>query len=426
VAQPGKRGGVEIDWPDTPGLGADMEAFREKMRTWIAQNRSRDLDILTDWNPYMGEHPTEVPVQGRAAFERWENTLREAGLLCPEWPAQFGGSGFTPVQAAILLEEMELASAPVVTRGAGELLVGPALLVHGTEEQKRRLLPRIISGEDRYCQGLSEPNAGSDLAAVRCQGVIEGDQIFITGQKVWTSEAAHSTHIVVLCRTDATAPKHHGLTVVLVALDERCITMRPLRQMPGGAEFCEVFFDRAPANVSNIVGSVNDGWRVVRTALSYERGGAATVHHLRFRKEIAALGELAERRNQTEDPAVLRLLSWAYAQVEIMRYQGLRIMDELDSGEPSGEAASIRKLFWSEYHQKFCELALGVVGPGIIAAEPEAVAQARSWRELYLWSKAETIYAGTSEIQRNIIAERVLGLPREPNWTAPPRLRGTT
>jgi alkylation response protein AidB-like acyl-CoA dehydrogenase len=412
---------VDINWPDTPSLGEELDAFRHTMRDWIAANRPPELDILREWNPYMGERPTEVPAQARPAYAEWSRRLREAGLLCPEWPSEYGGSGFTPLQAAILSEEMETAGAPVVTRGPGELLVGPAILAHGTPEQKERFIPPIIAGEERYCQGLSEPDAGSDLAGVRCRGEIDGGQIRITGQKVWTSEAADATHLIVLCRTDPSAPKHRGLSLVVVEIDKRYVTMRPLRQMPGGSEFCEVFLENAPAPEFNIIGGAGNGWRVVQTALSYERGGAATVHHLRFRKEVAALADLINQRGRMDDPAVRRQLAWAYAQVEIMRYQGLRLMNEIEQGIGSGASASVRKLFWSEYHQQFCESALKLIGSDAAAAEAGSQAQARAWRELYLWSRAETIYAGTSEIQRNIIGERILGLPKEP---APPATGG--
>jgi len=403
---------ARIDWPDTPSLGAELDEFRLRMRTWIAENRPPELDVLRDWNPYMGERPTEVPEVARPAFEEWTRRLRAARLICAEWPSEYGGSDFTPIQAAILAEEMEAARAPVVTRGPGELLVGPAVLAHGTPEQKQRFIPGIISGQDRYCQGLSEPDAGSDLAAVRTRGEVEGDQIFITGQKVWTSEAADATHIIVLCRTDPSAPKHRGLSVVLVEIDPRYVTMRPLRQMPGGAEFCEVFFERAPAPLSSVIGGLNNGWRVVLTALSYERGGAATVHHLRFRQEVAALAELIRWRGRAADR---RQLAWAYAQVELMRYQGLRLMNSLHEGlPPDNGSPSVRKLFWSEYHQRFCAEALALLGADAAAAPSEFRERIRGWRELYLWSRAETIYAGTSQIQRNIIGEQILGLPREP------------
>jgi alkylation response protein AidB-like acyl-CoA dehydrogenase len=299
----------------------------------------------------------------------------------------------------------------------GESLVGPSIIVHGTEAQKAHFLPRIISGEDRYCQGFSEPDHGSDLAGVETRGVVDGDEIVITGQKVWTSGAHMATMIFILCRTDPDVPKHQGLSYVLAPMKDNGIDIRPLRQPTGRSGFSQEFIDGCRAPLFNVIGGLGNGWRVAMTTLGNERGGSATVQHLRHLRELWDLVDDARKRGRVADPVVRQELAWAYSQVELMRFQGLRLLSALAAKREPGPEASVSKLFWSEYHKRFGEIAMSVVGADAMvsgdAAEGEY--QLGRWPTTFVMSRAGTIFSGTSEIQRNIIGERALGLPKEPS-----------
>jgi alkylation response protein AidB-like acyl-CoA dehydrogenase len=390
-------------------LGEELEGFRQEIRSWIGEHRQEEL---------AGTEGTAIAYRRRGgrvadAYAVWEAASAEAGLVCPQWPADVGGRGLTAIQMAILNEELARAGMPRVTRGMGESLVGPSIIVHGTDEQKARFLPRIVAGEDRYCQGFSEPNSGSDLASLQCRGVVEGDDLVVTGQKVWTSGADAANMIFCLCRTDPAAPKHRGISYALVPMVGNGVTIRPLKQMSGASGFFEVFLDGARAPLSNVIGGLNDGWRVAMTTLGNERGGSATTQHLRFEREFWELVAAARERGRDRDPLVRQQLAWAYSHVEIMRYQGLRTLAGLAAQREPGPEASINKLFWSEYHRRLGEIAMDVLGPeSLVRPEGDGYATNR-WQAAFLGSRAGTIYAGSSEIQRNIVGERALGLPRE-------------
>src|SRR5256885_5184164 len=281
-------------------LGPELEESRDEIRTWIEENRVDGLDRLDEMAMYQG-------VAGRSqatrdAYDEWTKRLSDAHLICPHWPEAVGGRGLSGVHIAILNEEFSSARAPRISRGMGESLVGPSIIVHGSEEQKAHFLPRIIAGEDRYCQGFSEPNAGSDLASVQTKAVIEGDEVTVTGQKVWTSGADAANIIFCVCRTDPEAPKHRGLSYVLVPMTDNKVTIRPLRQMSGASGFYEVFLDGASAPLFNLIGGANNGWRVAMTTLGNERGGSATTQHIRFEREFWDLVELARERAKDADP----------------------------------------------------------------------------------------------------------------------------
>src|SRR6202042_3740671 len=309
------------------------------------------------------------------------------------------------------------AGLPRVVRGMGEGLVGPSIIVHGTPEQRAHFLPRIISGTDVYCQGFSEPGHGSDLAGVQTRGVVDGDEIVITGQKVWTSGAGRATMMFLLCRTDPAAEKHAGLSYVLIPFTGPEVTYRPIRQMSGAAEFCEDFLDGVRAPLFNIIGGLNNGWKVAMTTLGHERGGRATVAHLGYEREFWDLVETARKRGKTTDPLIRQRLAWAYTQVELMGFSGLRTLAQVAAGRAPGPEASVAKLFWSEYHKRLGEIAVGIEGTDTLV-RPEGGAAGdyvtTQWQNVFLSSRAGTIYSGTSEIQRNITGERVLGLPKEP------------
>jgi alkylation response protein AidB-like acyl-CoA dehydrogenase len=345
-------------------------------------------------------------------FLAWEKASMEARLICPQWPVDYGGRGFGESELAILAEEFAHAGMPRLTRGMGERLVGPAILAHGTVEQREYFLPRVISGLDRYCQGFSEPDAGSDLAAVRTRGVIDGDELVITGQKVWTSHAHLADLLFLLCRTDPGSARHQGISYVLVPMKNNRIRIDPVRTMAGEETFCQEYLDGARAPLFNVIGGLGNGWRTAMTTLGDERGAVAALQHLEYEKEWHALVGRARELRRDSDPLVRQKLAWAYCQVQVMKATGLRLSGTLTTGAKPGPEASLTKLVWSEYHRRLGEIALDIEGAeGLVRPAGDGYPLSR-WQKTYLTSRAETIYAGTSEIQRRIIAERVLGLPR--------------
>jgi alkylation response protein AidB-like acyl-CoA dehydrogenase len=398
-------------------LGPDIARFRAELREWIAAEAPDALAGLTDWTMATtgGSRRTRLEqATAHPAYAEWEAKLQARRLICPQWPEEFGGQGMDAVRLAVLNEEFHRAGVPRVHRGMGESLVGPSIIVHGTPEQRACFLPRIISGEDVYCQGFSEPNHGSDLAAVETRGVVDGDEIVISGQKVWTSGAARANRMFLLCRTDPDAEKHAGHSYVLIDFTDPGVQYRPIRQMSGAAEFCEDFLDGVRAPLFNVIGGLNNGWRVAMTTLGHERGGQATTAHLRFEREFWELAETARKRGKTADPLVRQQLAWAYTRVQLMRFSGLRTLAQVAGGRPPGPEASVAKLAWSEYHKRFGEVAVGIEGPDALLRPDGDDYPTSRWQDVFLASRAGTIYSGTSEIQRNIIGERALGLPKEP------------
>jgi alkylation response protein AidB-like acyl-CoA dehydrogenase len=399
-------------------LGPEIAAFRAELRDWIAAHAPDGLAALADWNIAAtggGYRSGDIAAAMRQpAYAAWESALAGARLICPQWPEEYGGQGMDAVRLAVLNEEFHRAGVPRVVRGMGEALVGPSVIVHGTPEQRARFLPRIISGEDVYCQGFSEPGHGSDLAAVETRGVVDGDEIVITGQKVWTSGASRATMMFLLCRTDPDVEKHAGLSYVLISFTGPGVEYRPIRQMSGASEFCEDFLDGVRAPLFNVIGGLNNGWRVAMTTLGHERGGQATVAHLGFEREFWELVETARKYGKTSDPLVRQQLARAYTGVQLMRFGGLRALAGLAEGRAPGPEASVAKLLWSEYHKRLGEIAIAIVGTDALVRPEGAGYPTTAWQNVFLSSRAGTIYSGTSEIQRNIVGERGLGLPKEP------------
>jgi alkylation response protein AidB-like acyl-CoA dehydrogenase len=402
-----------------PRYSAEAEAFREKIQAFLAEH------LPPGWAG-AGALPTEEV----AGFtEEWRRILYDNGLLGLGWPKEYGGAGMSALEQVIVSEEFARAGVP--TGGPNDVfgiqMVGNTLLHWGTEEQKRRFLPRILSGEDRWCQGYSEPNAGSDLANLGTRAVLDGDEWVVNGQKIWTSAGHLADWIFVLCRTEPDAPKHKGITFLLCPMDQPGVEVRPIRMISGESEFNEVFFTDARTPKDNVVGEVHGGWAVAMTLLGYERGEAAAVMPIRFRIELERLIELARAKGRLEDPVVRQRLAWAHGQVEIMRWNGLRVLSQFLAGQHPGPESSIFKLYWSEYHQALTELAVDVLGPDALVPagrRPSSAFQtddpgapptsSASWVTTFLNARAETIYAGTSQVQRNILGELVLGLPKEP------------
>jgi alkylation response protein AidB-like acyl-CoA dehydrogenase len=401
-----------ITRPVPPGeqveLSEDAKAFRQEVRDWIEENAPDELRGVN-----LPRYVRGGDLQRH--MEAWGEKLNEAHYMCVAWPVEYGGRGLTGVELALLNEEFHRAGVPRVTRGMGEWLVGPSIIAHGTEEQKETFLPRIIDGTDRYCQGFSEPGAGSDLASLRTKGTIDGDTITINGQKVWTSGYWNANMMFCLCRTDQEARKHQGISYVLVPLKDNGIEFRSIKQMTGEGHFAETFISDATAPTFNIIGGVNNGWKVTMTTLGNERGGNATTQHTQFEEELWRLVETARERGRLDDPQVRDDLAWAYCNVEIMRYSGQQLLAAMVEGRDAGPggSGSINKIRWSEYERKIGEIALDLMGPeSFVVGDGYDL---HPWQATFLQTRTHTIWGGTAEIQRNIISERVLGLPKEPS-----------
>src|SRR5581483_10294920 len=366
--------------------------------------------------------------EAEAFVERWRQVLHANGLLGVSWPRQYGGGGLTPLEQVVLVEELARVGVPAMAPNDtfSIKMVGNTLVRWGTEEQKQRFLPRILSGADRWCQGYSEPGAGSDLAGLTTRASADGDEWVLEGQKVWTSRAREANWMFALARTDANAPKHRGITFFLLPMDQPGVTVRPIRMLSGESEFNEVFLTGARTARDNVVGPVNGGWAVAQTLLGHERGEEAATNPVLFRAELDRLVAMAKANGRIRDAVIRDRVAACYARVEIMRFLGYRILTGvLRSGE-LGPEASIAKLYWSEYHRDATRLALDVLGADALVVEgrlplrayraddPGAPNSTASWAGAFYNAVSGTIYAGTSEVQRNILGESVLGLPREP------------
>jgi hypothetical protein len=393
-------------------FGPAAEAFRAEIREWLEANKPQEL---------IGVNAEEAQRQRNPALSAWAKKLTEAGYMCVAWPKEYGGRGLTGVEVAVLNEEFARANVPRITRGMGEWLVGPSIIVWGSEEQKRKFLPRIVDGTDRYCQGFSEPDAGSDLASLKTRGVIDGEEVVISGQKVWTSGATEANMMFCLARTDQDAPKHAGISYVLLPMfkddgSSNGIELRPIRQPHGMSHFTETFLTESRAPVANIIGGMNNGWRVTMTTLGNERGGNATTQHVEFTKQFWAAVELLKANGKINDPIIRQELAWAFTHVEIMRYNGLKVLSEVIARKEPGPGASVNKMFWSEYAQKFAERMMNARGAdAMLAVEAEnGKYSVDRWTSLFFQHRSSTIWGGTAQVQRNIVGERVLGLPKEP------------
>jgi len=385
-------------------------AFRKHARTWLEQSLPRrELRTLDD----------------RRA---WHRKLYEAGYIGMGWPKEYGGGGARPMEQAIVADELARANAPAATNGLGIGIVGPTIIVHGTEAQKQRYLKKILTAEELWCQLYSEPNAGSDLASLRASAEDRGDHFAVTGQKIWTSGGAIADWGLLLARTDPTVAKHKGITCFLLDMRQPGVEVRPLKQITGSSEFCEVFMTNARVEKSDQIGKLGEGWAIAQTTLSYERGGRSLARVTSYGAQYRRLVEAAHRirrhgRPLIDDAIVRQKLGRIWAELEVERYNALRVLTILERGEHPGAASSLTKLSYSEFEKRFMELAQEILGPygQITEGAPEelkleidtAVGDHGTWAHAFLWSRAGTIYAGSSEIQKNVIGERVLGLPKE-------------
>lgn len=388
----------------------EQEAFRAGFRTWLQTNLPPDLCVDDAWDERVA--PT------REIFERrrkWQATMHAAGWVGISWPREYGGRGASLIEQIIYDEEYGRARAPVLPGYSGLSLCGPTLMHWGTEAQKKRFLPRILSGEDAWCQGYSEPGAGSDLAALQTRAVDMGDYFVVNGQKVWTTGAHFADWIFLLARTDPDVPKHKGISYLLLDMKSKGVEVRPLVTMNGHRHFNEVFFEDVQIPKENLVGPKNEGWKVAMTTLMHERGIAGGAGH---RSQVKRLAELAmsveiDGRPAWEQSWVRQRLAQFAIECEAVKYTRLRGLTRILKGQPPGPEGSILKLYGSELGIRIASFATELLGGHALLAEPSAtVPDAPRWLNRVLSSRQYTIAGGTSEIQRGIIGDRVLGLPR--------------
>ncbi|MDL9979312.1 acyl-CoA dehydrogenase family protein [Microbacterium sp. ASV49] len=379
---------------------AEDEAFRAEIRGWLTENLTGRFAALRGLGGSGREHE---------AFEErlgWNRHMAAAGWTCVAWPVEHGGRGLSIAQQVIFHEEYARSGAPARVNHLGEELLGPTLIAFGTPEQQARFLPKIVAVEELWAQGYSEPGAGSDLAAVSTRARLQNGRWIIDGQKVWTSLAQHAQWCFVVARTGEGARRHDGLSYLLVPLDQAGVDVRPILQLTGTSEFNEVFFDGAATDADLVVGEIGGGWKVAMGTLGFERGVSTLAQQIGFRRELDRVIEKARETGRIDDPALRDRITRAHMDLEVIRLHALRTL-----GGDQGYDASVAKLLWSQWHRSLGELAMDAAGPsGLTVGEPYELDDLQS---LFLFSRADTIYGGSDEIQRNVIAERVLGLPRE-------------
>jgi alkylation response protein AidB-like acyl-CoA dehydrogenase len=397
-----------VDFTLTP----EQEAFRERVRAWLTTN------IPADWQGRMGAS-SDVPRPEAYEFLRqWQRTLYEAGFIGLTWPREAGGQGLTFMEELILHEEMAVQKAPPILNILGVGMAGPTIVAYGTDAQKARYPAKILSCEEIWCQGYSEPNSGSDLAALQTRAVKDGEHYVINGQKVWTSLAHIADWMMLLARTDPDAPKHKGITYFLLDMKAPGVTVKPLRQITGDPEFNEVFFDNVRVHESQVLGGVNNGWQVGLTTLMYERLALGFGLQVRLRIALEGLIDLSRKMEKhgrvvTKDPVMRQKLAQLWIDTECLKYTGARAITKLLRGEMPGPEASTGKMGWVETHQRLQELAMEIEGPySQLARGSEWAVEGGTWQYTFLRSRANSIEGGTTEIQKNIIGERILGLPK--------------
>ncbi|HEV7731517.1 MAG TPA: acyl-CoA dehydrogenase family protein [Candidatus Binatia bacterium] len=379
-------------------------AFRDELRGWLRDN------IRRPWREELRD-PAATEDSLIALRREWQAKLYRAGYLGMDWPAEWGGRGATEVEKSIFEAEVALADAPTILNTLGIGLLGPALIHHGSEEQRRRFIPPMLDGSEIWCQGFSEPGSGSDLASLKTSAVLDGDHFVLNGQKVWTTFGPWADWIFVLCRTDP-KDRYNGISFLLCKLDTPGVTVRPLRQITGESEFGEVFFEDARVPKENLVGKIGEGWRIAMTVLAYERGAVSLAASVRFGRDLELLVDTCRTQGRLTG-AVREKLARLLVDNEVMKANGVRTLANFADGKVPGPESSIEKIYWSEFDKRFRDTALDVLGAGgqLLRQSPGARPDV-DWAREYLWSRAGTIYSGSSEVQRNIIAKRVLGLPQ--------------
>ena len=398
----------------------EAEEFRVEIHQWLVDH------LPTGWF----DEGFSMSADERKAFNaEWTEKLFEGGWICASWPTEYGGKGLTLLQQVVLNEEFARAQAPLRADFFGDTLVGPTILQWGTEEQKQQFIPGILKGEIAWCQGFSEPNAGSDLASLKTKAELDGDEWVISGQKVWTTQAQYADYIFLLARTDPDASPHAGISYLLVPMKQPGVEVRPIEQVDGSAEFNEVFFEHVRCPKENVVGGVNNGWKVAMTTLGFERGSSATTGYRRFLREWDKIVETAQENGRAADAVVRQDLVKSWADVKIMQINGYRsLTDSLNGTSHTAKLGACNKMFWSEMHQRTMNLYIDILGMEgqVLSGGGESEGflpgnrRGRSdypvsdMQASFFFSRSETIWGGAAEIQRNIVGERVLGLPKEP------------
>ena len=389
----------------------EEEAYRAEVRTWLDEN-------IPEWSRQTDTLEFQAQDENFDRLRDWHQKLYDAGYVGITWPRENGGQGRSQVENAILQQELVRAGAPPIVNGLGIGLCGPALIHHGTPEQKQRFLKRMLRAEEMWCQGYSEPAAGSDLANIQTRAEVKDGRYVVNGQKIWTSGAHHADWCFCLVRTDPSAEKHGGIGFLLIDMHSPGIEVQPLIQITGGRTFSQVFFTDVEAPLENIVGKPTEGWRVANTVLSYERGASTLSRCIAYQRSLDELIELARSRQRggaslSADSSVRQRIARTAIEVEVLRLQALRQLTALSRGEKPGPESSIQKLYYSELDQRIATLGNDLAGPfGQLSRASRQAVEGGRWSQRELQSRAVTIFAGTSEIQRNIISERVLGLPR--------------
>ncbi|MGH2792704.1 MAG: acyl-CoA dehydrogenase family protein [Actinomycetota bacterium] len=385
-------------------LTPEQEAFRREVREWLRENAPRDPE----------------PADRHDAFiyrRRWQGALARAGYVGVTWPEAYGGRGLGAVEQSIIDEEMAVALAPLIAGQIGVSNIGPALIVAGTEEQKRAFLPALRTGDEIWCQGMSEPVAGSDLASLRTKAVRDGDTFVVNGQKIWCSDAHEADRCQLYVRTDDSGAKHAGMTCLIVDMTWPGVEVRPIVTIAGDVHFNEVFFDDVRVPADRVLGEVDQGWRVAVATLMYERTGVLALQAL-LRRAVQGLLELGREpratdgRRPLDDVLIRRAFGDAYARVHVLRSLGYRLLSTLTKSDVPGPEGSLLKLFWGELDQLVSAVGTRMAGADLVLGGGSAVVGGGSVQRAYLQSRSSTIAAGTTEIQKNIIAERVLGLPK--------------
>jgi hypothetical protein len=415
---PGNLETVDLTYPP------DAEEFRAEIATWLKEN------LPQGW----GTPEFSMATEERKAFnEEWTEKLHAGGWICAGWPVEYGGKGLSLLQQVVLNEEFARVGAPLRADFFGDTLVGPTILQWGTEEQKKQFIPGILGGTIRWCQGFSEPDAGSDLASLATRAELDGDEWVINGQKVWTTQAQFADYIFLLARTDPNVDKHAGISYLLVPMKQAGVEVRPIAQVDGSGDFNEVFFTNVRCPKENVVGGVNNGWKVAMTTLGFERGSSATTGHRRFARELDVIIDEARTRGKDKDPLVRQDLARVWSKIKIMEINGYRsLTDALNDTHNTAALGACNKMFWSEMHQESMNLAMDILGmdgqilrggadgvevlPGMRRGRSDYPVDAL--QASFFFSRSETIWGGTAEIQRNIVGERVLGLPKEPKPAA--------
>ncbi len=397
-----------MDFDFTP----EQQAFRAEVRAWLAEHVPADLK----GRGFASSRADRAEVN---RLREWQLTLHKAGYVGIDWPAEYGGRGASIMEQIILYEEMSRAQSPQPVNRGGLSMLGPTLMKHGTAAQRAAHLAKILTGEEIWCQGFSEPNAGSDLANLQTRAVLDGDFYVLNGQKVWTSMAHVADWGFFLVRTDPTAPKHKGISFILIDMKAPGISIRPLRQITGEAEFNEVFLENVRVPAANVVGKVNEGWGVALTTLAYERDVLTMIRHISLRTALERLVALAKRtikngRPVSQDPVMRQKIAGLAVAERCLQLNGYRSLTQILRGKAPGPEGSTSKLFWSQVDQDLADVATEVIGPYSQIAAPSPLAPDEGQWEFYaLLARGSGIRAGTSEILRNILGERVLGLPKD-------------